>query len=433
MAVIEDGLKNFLKDVNSLVQEGENDRVDITDEEILNTHFVCPLCKGYFYDATTIAECLHTFCKPCIVKHFSNIKNKKQCPTCQTPTHGTNPFESLRSDRQIQDLLYAILPDVFKAELKIEKSFWQEKNLPLPEKILNIITDVNFNLKDDPDFKLDLIDLENEKQEVVGIGADTKVKGLVNPEDIVIKKELNELSEKLNLVDSKLNSENLGKFTLDGKNQYENINTKYHNPFSYLHLHQLHSRKLDQVIKFKLIGLISSTSKLEETHIIKCGERATVAELKILICELFRKIVNSENQNKLNTIKNVKHEEKDEMMDTEEADEGVKDDSTDRDLPDIKIEKISPENIKLAISCQEKKTVHVSSAVESRQNSLPNFYENYLILPPFQNENVNEIFKSFPLRSEPGRNFDEITTLGMLQNYAYCLSGNAELCIKYSF
>jgi len=30
----------------------------------------CPLCNGYFVDATTVIDCLHTFCKSCLLKYF---------------------------------------------------------------------------------------------------------------------------------------------------------------------------------------------------------------------------------------------------------------------------------------------------------------------------------------------------------------------------
>ncbi|CAM9484052.1 unnamed protein product, partial [Phaeothamnion confervicola] len=36
----------------------------------LNPHLVCPLCNGYFRDAYTIPECMDTFCKSCLYKHF---------------------------------------------------------------------------------------------------------------------------------------------------------------------------------------------------------------------------------------------------------------------------------------------------------------------------------------------------------------------------
>ncbi|CAE1244897.1 PCGF1 [Acanthosepion pharaonis] len=43
----------------------------------VNPHIVCSLCAGYFIDATTITECLHTFCKSCIVKY---LQSSKCCP-----------------------------------------------------------------------------------------------------------------------------------------------------------------------------------------------------------------------------------------------------------------------------------------------------------------------------------------------------------------
>ena len=38
----------------------------------LNDVITCKLCSGYFIDATTITECLHTFCKSCIVSHLED-------------------------------------------------------------------------------------------------------------------------------------------------------------------------------------------------------------------------------------------------------------------------------------------------------------------------------------------------------------------------
>ena len=46
-----------------------NTRILLRD---VNEIITCRLCEGYFIDATTIAECLHTFCKSCIVKHLED-------------------------------------------------------------------------------------------------------------------------------------------------------------------------------------------------------------------------------------------------------------------------------------------------------------------------------------------------------------------------
>ncbi|KAK7901474.1 hypothetical protein WMY93_018243 [Mugilogobius chulae] len=53
----------------------------------------CGLCCGFLIDATTITECLHTFCKSCIVKHFFY---SNRCPTCSIVVHQTQPHYNIR-------------------------------------------------------------------------------------------------------------------------------------------------------------------------------------------------------------------------------------------------------------------------------------------------------------------------------------------------
>ena len=38
----------------------------------LNEHIVCPLCRGYLIDATTLVECLHS-CEFCLKIYMYNI------------------------------------------------------------------------------------------------------------------------------------------------------------------------------------------------------------------------------------------------------------------------------------------------------------------------------------------------------------------------
>ncbi|KAL3271104.1 hypothetical protein HHI36_021600 [Cryptolaemus montrouzieri] len=80
----------------------------------LNEHLVCNICKGYFIDATTIIECLHTFCRSCIVKY---LETTKYCPVCDVQVHKTKPLLSLRPDKIIQDLVYKLVPRLFNNEL----------------------------------------------------------------------------------------------------------------------------------------------------------------------------------------------------------------------------------------------------------------------------------------------------------------------------
>uniref|UniRef100_A0A668TD72 RING-type domain-containing protein n=1 Tax=Oreochromis aureus TaxID=47969 RepID=A0A668TD72_OREAU len=65
-------------------------RIKITE---LNPHLMCVLCGGYFIDATTIIECLHSFCKMCIVRY---LETSKYCPICDVQVHKTKPLLNIR-------------------------------------------------------------------------------------------------------------------------------------------------------------------------------------------------------------------------------------------------------------------------------------------------------------------------------------------------
>ncbi|XP_064304776.1 polycomb group RING finger protein 1 isoform X5 [Phalacrocorax carbo] len=92
----------------------------------LNEHIVCCLCAGYFIDATTITECLHTFCKSCIVKY---LQTSKYCPMCNTKIHETQPLLNLKLDRVMQDIVYKLVPGLQESEEKRIREFYQSRGL----------------------------------------------------------------------------------------------------------------------------------------------------------------------------------------------------------------------------------------------------------------------------------------------------------------
>jgi hypothetical protein len=47
---------------------------------VVHPYITCFLCKGYLIEATTIVECLHTYCHSCLMKHLSR---EKCCPQCE--------------------------------------------------------------------------------------------------------------------------------------------------------------------------------------------------------------------------------------------------------------------------------------------------------------------------------------------------------------
>ncbi|XP_006002458.1 polycomb complex protein BMI-1-A isoform X1 [Latimeria chalumnae] len=93
-------------------------RIKITE---LNPHLMCVLCGGYFIDATTIIECLHSFCKTCIVRY---LETSKYCPICDVQVHKTRPLLHIRSDKTLQDIVYKLVPGLFKNEMKRRRDFY---------------------------------------------------------------------------------------------------------------------------------------------------------------------------------------------------------------------------------------------------------------------------------------------------------------------
>ncbi|XP_054168674.1 probable serine/threonine-protein kinase nek3 [Oppia nitens] len=86
----------------------------------VNAGLTCILCNGYFINATTITECLHSFCKSCIVKY---LEANKCCPICEKDV-GTKPLQSIRSDKILQDIVYKLIPDVFQNEMHRRRDFY---------------------------------------------------------------------------------------------------------------------------------------------------------------------------------------------------------------------------------------------------------------------------------------------------------------------
>ncbi|XP_065649378.1 polycomb group RING finger protein 1 isoform X3 [Hydra vulgaris] len=113
----------------------------------LNPYLVCMLCAGYFVDATTIIECLHTFCKSCIVRH---LQSSKRCPTCNIQIHETEPMSKLMLDRTMQDIIQKLIPWVFIDESRRAQDFECKLNK-------QVVTDLPKN-----DFqKLELVEPKN--------------------------------------------------------------------------------------------------------------------------------------------------------------------------------------------------------------------------------------------------------------------------------
>uniref|UniRef100_A0A8C5IF67 RING-type domain-containing protein n=1 Tax=Junco hyemalis TaxID=40217 RepID=A0A8C5IF67_JUNHY len=107
--------------------DSDDDRERMINLAELTPYILCSICKGYFIDATTITECLHTFCKSCIVRHFYY---SNRCPKCNIVVHQTQPLYNIRLDRQLQDIVYKLVVNLEESKslslihyyLEIEKN-----------------------------------------------------------------------------------------------------------------------------------------------------------------------------------------------------------------------------------------------------------------------------------------------------------------------
>ncbi|KAF9686890.1 hypothetical protein SADUNF_Sadunf02G0036900 [Salix dunnii] len=76
--------------------------------EAIAACMTCLLCNKLLRDATTISECLHTFCRKCIYRRISD-EGLDSCPICNINL-GCVPLEKLRPDHNLQDVRSKIFP-----------------------------------------------------------------------------------------------------------------------------------------------------------------------------------------------------------------------------------------------------------------------------------------------------------------------------------
>ncbi|KAL2321011.1 hypothetical protein Fmac_029980 [Flemingia macrophylla] len=76
--------------------------------DTISACMTCPLCNKLFREATTISECLHTFCRKCIYDKITE-EEIECCPICNKDL-GCVPLEKLRPDHSLQDVRAKVFP-----------------------------------------------------------------------------------------------------------------------------------------------------------------------------------------------------------------------------------------------------------------------------------------------------------------------------------
>ncbi|XP_046741342.1 polycomb group protein Psc-like [Diprion similis] len=87
----------------------------------VNPYLICPLCRGYLVDATTVVECLHSFCRSCILKHLSA---EAHCPTCNHVLNNAKP--DIKADKALQDIVYKLVPGLYHKEMRRRREFYKK-------------------------------------------------------------------------------------------------------------------------------------------------------------------------------------------------------------------------------------------------------------------------------------------------------------------
>ncbi|VDK34746.1 unnamed protein product [Taenia asiatica] len=85
---------------------------------LLNGHLICGLCGGYLIDATVLTNCIHAFCRSCILKYIAELNNV--CPLCQTliqEGRSSSGCDALRPDVTLQRVVYKLVPGLLKIEI----------------------------------------------------------------------------------------------------------------------------------------------------------------------------------------------------------------------------------------------------------------------------------------------------------------------------
>lgn len=113
------------KKVVKMAEQNNSNNIVVPQRTLLgevNEHITCPLCRGYYIDATTIVECLHSFCRSCIIKH---LQVKSYCPVCEMMINSAKP--NIKPDKALQDIVYKLVPGLFQREMERRQHFYASR------------------------------------------------------------------------------------------------------------------------------------------------------------------------------------------------------------------------------------------------------------------------------------------------------------------
>ncbi|CBY24121.1 unnamed protein product [Oikopleura dioica] len=113
-----DRLNKLYDDIKELDKKEEYVGVSLSP---ISNLLACPICNGYLVNATAITECLHVFCRSCLIR---KLQQTQECPLPHCREKVIVSAEgALRYDRTLQDLIHLLVPRVLQVETKLENDF----------------------------------------------------------------------------------------------------------------------------------------------------------------------------------------------------------------------------------------------------------------------------------------------------------------------
>ncbi|KAH7731143.1 posterior sex combs protein [Aphelenchoides avenae] len=102
------------------------------DQHSILENITCGLCTGFLVDAVSLSECLHPFCRSCLLKR---LQKSNRCPTCHRDL-GHDLSSAFTFDQTLQDLVYKLAPQAYWRELKSRGEFLRKATVTEAERPL---------------------------------------------------------------------------------------------------------------------------------------------------------------------------------------------------------------------------------------------------------------------------------------------------------
>lgn len=108
----------------------------------------CKICKGYLIDAATLDICMHSFCRPCVVKF---MREKPMCPECHFQIKDKRFLNRLKSDVTLQSIVYKVVPGLYEKEMARRREYYAAKPTSTPRYQSEMFGDIPASKKVRPD------------------------------------------------------------------------------------------------------------------------------------------------------------------------------------------------------------------------------------------------------------------------------------------